>query len=103
MKLHPQAIEPYQLLIQSNAPVQGLDASFDGGLTWVAGESVEPTVEPSVTLPHVTEWRWTIAGPSATSPPAGAITIPGDVRPLLRATSGTFKLIRPSDAAINVT
>ena len=103
MNLHSQAIEPYELRIESNALLTGLHASFDGEVTWVAGESVETTATSTdPKYPFVSEWRWVVAGAAATSPPAGSVIIAADVRPMLRAASGLYKVIRPSAVAINV-
>jgi hypothetical protein len=103
VNLYRQAIEPYELRIESNALLTALHASFDGEVTWVAGESVETTAASTdPKYPYVSEWRWVIASATAASPPAGAVIITADVRPMLQAASGPYKVIRPSAVAINV-
>jgi hypothetical protein len=84
VNLHPRAREYYALEIVTDPPVPSWDASFDDGVTWVAG-----TTTDGVT-------RWLVAGPDAN--PTGATVLAKSVKPLVRATSNPEIVVRHSDA-----
>lgn len=76
MILNKRAREFYSLVISTDVPTEGWEASFDGGLTWLAGEI------------NGDEVRWLVRGPlfdPVTAPAATATLIPSNVTtPLLR-------------------
>ena len=74
MYLHPLGRDWYDLEITTTPAATSVDASFDSGKTWVAGESVTGG------------FRWMVAGPSHVpegSPPAYT-TVTETMEPLLR-------------------
>ena len=74
MELHRNAREYYALSIVSTPPVvNGWEASFDEGVTWVSG--IQDDVDETL-------WRWLVAGPDAT--PGDAVVLEGTVAPMIR-------------------
>ena len=71
MRLHRKAREYLKLEIVTEPPVASWEASFDDGVTWVAGAK------------DGTLTRWLLAGPEAAG--EGATVLTGNALPLLRA------------------
>ena len=80
MKLHPLGREFYSLTVTTEPAVAAWEASFDGGETWVAGESAGAA------------FRWLVAGPDAT--PGDATVLAGSVAPIVRATDDPEVIVR---------
>ena len=80
MYLKKLAREFYNLSIATVPAVTGWEASFDGGATWVAGETIGDTV------------RWLVAG--AAADPGTATVLTTSVQPLLRVTDNPEIVVR---------
>jgi hypothetical protein len=76
VKIHAQGRAFYTLTIVTDPQITDWEASFDGGLTWVAGE---PTIRDANT------WRWLVAGPGFTGDTTPAATVAQSMAPLIRA------------------
>jgi hypothetical protein len=76
MQLNVNAREFYQLTIVTDPPVDGWEASFDDGVTWVAGEPV---------IRIANTWRWLVSGPEFVGDATPSTTLASVGAPLIRA------------------
>jgi hypothetical protein len=78
--LYPFSRGYYRLTVTNDdpqTPVSAIEASFDDGVTWVAGESY---------IRVANTWQWLVAGPTAPADPTPSTTLTGTSKPLLRVT-----------------
>ena len=87
MNLPPSGIEFYVLELVTTPPLDpdAWEASFDAGETWHQADVDAET--PTLS-------RWLLAGPSATSVPVDAITVPASCLPLVRAEANPEVIVR---------
>jgi hypothetical protein len=81
MNLDRLAREYYNLVITTSPEVDGWEASFDNGRTWVAGTETDDGA-----------WQWLVAGPSAELGSATRLT--HTVEPRLRSITNPEIIIR---------
>lgn len=85
MFLPPSGSEFYDLTIVTVPQITGWEASFDGGVTWVA----------AVTDGNDnTHYKWLLAGPTCVGEDVSAVQITTDVQPLVRATAAPEIVVR---------
>ena len=96
MDLSPHGREPYKVTLTTVPAITAWEASFDGGVTWVAGTPVTGTPN---------QYAWLVAGPSAPPAPGGtslAATLVRGANPVLVRGTDTPSLIVRNLAGINV-
>lgn len=93
MRLHPAAREFYTLRIETDPPAVDVEASFDGGVNWHAGESTTATIDDSGTPVEVDVVRWLVAGPDAEL--GAAARVAKTVTVLLRWPDDPEQVVRP--------
>lgn len=81
MQLHHLAREYYTLVIDTTPEISTWEASFDNGLTWVAGEHV-----------GLRTMRWLLAG--ADADPTNATVLTGKARPMIRVVDNPEVVVR---------
>lgn len=89
MRLHPESRELYKLRVVTVPPALAVEASFDGGASWhagqplgdstygwlVAGQDADPGAAVAVLTESASPWlRWT-DNPEAPARPAPGITV----------------------------
>lgn len=86
MELNERTRDYYEFAVTTDPAVTGLEASFDGGLTWIAAD---PVVDPT---PNTQRGRWLLAGPLADIGTAVA-RINSSLTPRGRVSNATVSLV----------